>query len=98
PSVYCQAVLNEQAAATVSLSEDPHCLALIKQYPSLMPMAQEARKPIFLLKPADGAIGAHFQAVRSAYQDFRTLAKRIARKTGVRLRCPPYQASSGPSS
>lgn len=83
PSVYRQAVLNEQNGESVSLAEDPHCLALIKHYRSLMPMAQEARKPIFLLKPADGAIGAHFQAVRGAYQDFERLARRIADETGI---------------
>lgn len=83
PTVYRQAVLNQAAEETVSLADDPDCLALIKNYRSLMPMAQEARKPIFLLKPADGAIGAHFQAVRSAYQEFRKLAEMIAESTGI---------------
>ena len=31
------------------------------------PMGQEARKPIFHLTPADGAIGSHAQAVQEAY-------------------------------
>jgi chromosome partitioning protein len=83
PSVYRQAVLNQQDGEPVSLTDDPHCLALIKHYRSLMPMAQEARKPIFLLKPADGAIGAHFQAVRAAYQDFLRLAERIRSDAGI---------------
>jgi hypothetical protein len=42
-----------------------------------MPMVMEVRKPIFLLKPADGAIGAHFQAVQRVYQAFETVTKRI---------------------
>jgi chromosome partitioning protein len=41
-------------------------------------MAQEAHKPMFQLKPADGAIGAHVSAVKTAHQDFQRLAKRIA--------------------
>ena len=37
----------------------------------------EARKPIFLLKPADGAIGAHYQAVLKVYQEFKVLTEKI---------------------
>ena len=57
--------------------EDPHCLALMKHYRSLMPMAQEARKPIFRLRPADGAIGGHTAAVQQARDDFHRLAQQI---------------------
>ena len=42
-----------------------------------MPMAQEARKPMFRLKPADGAIGAHVQAVRDCFLEFEALAEQI---------------------
>jgi hypothetical protein len=50
---------------------------MLKHYHSLIPMAMEARKPIFLLKSADGAIGAHSYAVQDAYKDYRALAKKI---------------------
>jgi chromosome partitioning protein len=50
-----------------------------------MPMAQECRKPIFHLKPADGAIDAHIYAVKEVYKDFKQLAKNIASKTGLSL-------------
>ena len=46
-------------------------------------LAQDARKPMFRLKPADGAIGAHVQAVQGAYHDFKKLAEEVARRTGV---------------
>jgi len=46
-------------------------------------MAQEARKPIFHLKPADGAIGTHFKAVQEGYKDFENLAREIAKRSGV---------------
>ena len=49
-------------------------LATIKHFRSLVPMAQEARKPIFDLTVADGAIGSHAAAVRDARKDFRNLA------------------------
>jgi hypothetical protein len=50
-----------------------------------MPMAQEARKPIFHLKPADGAIGAHLSAAHDAYRNFKRLAGKIAQRVGVPL-------------
>ncbi len=50
---------------------------------NLAPMSMEARKPIFQLKPADGAIGAHVQAVQRSYLDFEGLAKRILEATGT---------------
>ena len=56
-----------------------------QNYRSLMPLAQEARKPIFHLKPADGAIGAHIQAVQSAYHDFQVRAREIAARRKVKL-------------
>jgi chromosome partitioning protein len=54
-----------------------HQIAMLKHYRSLLPMAMEARKPIFELKAADGAIGAHGYSVQSAHEDFRALAKSI---------------------
>ncbi len=85
PQVYRMAVLDAPQDNRVSVVDDPHCLALLKHYRSLMPLAQEAHKPMFHLKPADGAIGAHLQAVQSAYQDFEQLAREIGRQTGVAL-------------
>ena len=83
PAVYRDAVLNEKSQSWPSVVEDPYCLALLKHYRSLMPMAMEARKPIFFLKSADGAIGAHIEAVRSCYKDFQKLAGRIAANAGI---------------
>ena len=40
-------------------------------------MAMEARKPIFKLKPSDGAIGAHTYSVKDCGDDFRALATRV---------------------
>ncbi len=83
PSVYREAVLDEEFQSTPTVAEDPYCLSLLKHYRSLMPMAMEARKPIFFLKSADGAIGAHIEAVRRCYMDFEKLASKIAAKTGI---------------
>lgn len=64
---------------------DPYCLATIKHYRSLIPMAQEHRKPIFNLTSADGAIGSHANAVQDAEKDFRQLAGKIADQIGMSL-------------
>jgi chromosome partitioning protein len=85
PGVYREAVLEEGSNAAVTVEKDPHCLAQLKHYRSLMPLAQEARKPMFFLKPADGAIGGHATAVQTCYHDFRDLAGRIADRCGIAL-------------
>jgi cellulose biosynthesis protein BcsQ len=78
PDTYRQYVLEEKDGISIkSVEEDKHCLGSLKHYHSLLPMCMEARKPIFLLKPADGAIGTHYQAVQKSYTDFETLAKKI---------------------
>ncbi len=86
PAAYRESVLNEPVPPALLAADDTHCLAMLKHYRSLMPMAMEARKPVFALKPADGAIGAHGEAVRNAYQDFLILAERIADRCGALLR------------
>ncbi|VVM04674.1 ParA family protein [Methylacidimicrobium tartarophylax] len=88
PTEYREAVLGQAAEEAIRGVNDPHCLASLKRCPSLMLMAQEARKPIFLLRPADGAIGSHAAAVQDCYQDFRTLALRIADRCGIPVALP----------
>lgn len=70
--------------AVHSVRDDPECLALLRHYKSLIPMAQEAGKPVFLLKSADGAFGSHFAAVNQAYKDFAALAIKILGKVGLK--------------
>jgi cellulose biosynthesis protein BcsQ len=89
PNTYRQSVLSESKDETLTIDNDPNCIAKLKDYRSLMPLAQEARKPMFFLKPADGALGAHTYAVSEAYKDFLDVAHKIADRTGLRqLRQP----------
>ena len=85
PHIYNAEVIQQQDGIGLTPSRDPHRLALLKHYQSLMPMAQESHKPIFHLKPADGAIGAHIYAVRDVYRDFKELAWKIAAQTELLL-------------
>ena len=83
--IYNSEVIHQESKIVANPAEDPNRLALLKHYQSLMPMAQESRKPIFHLKPADGAIGAHVEAVKNVYWDFKELAEKIAQRTGLSL-------------
>lgn len=85
PEVYRTAVLDQKPKGVYKQENDPECLATIKHYRSLIPMGQENRKPIFRLTSADGAIGAHANAVQSAGEDFEKLARKIALKIGLRI-------------
>lgn len=86
PSAYRELVLDQTEGVAPGAEEDPFCLSMLKHYRSLIPMGMEARKPVFSLKPADGAIGAHGEAVRSAYEDFLRLARRIGDRCGAPVR------------
>lgn len=89
PAVYGTAVVGENPTLTETvIDDDPNCLASLKHYRSLMPLAQEARKPMFALKPADGAIGGHTASVQGCYRDFRALAKTVAERAGMGFTLP----------
>ena len=85
PGTYHREVLKKVDPYITDIKNDPSCLALLKNYQSLMPMAQEAHKPIFHLKPADGAIGSHIAAVQKVYWDFKQLAQNIAQPIALQL-------------
>lgn len=81
PYVYAESVLGAQPS-TID-PPDPNRIAVLKDYRSLMPMAQEARKPIFHLKPADGALGAHLTAANAAGKEFEALATELMSRAGL---------------
>jgi cellulose biosynthesis protein BcsQ len=83
PVVYREAVLKEEVTTSIKQEDDPYCIAIIKHYRSLVPIAQEHRKPIFNLTNADGAIGSHANAVVAAREDFKKLSLKIAEKIGL---------------
>lgn len=76
PATYLKSV--RQAGGAVSGGSD--CLAMLKHYRSLMPLAMEARKPVFDLKSSDGAIGAHLYSAQESYEDFKALANAIVQR------------------
>jgi cellulose biosynthesis protein BcsQ len=85
PVEYHKHILNESWPANIPADRDPHLLATTRNYLTLMALAQDARKPVFALKPADGAIGTQMSRVLDARKDFEGLARRIADKVGIPL-------------
>jgi chromosome partitioning protein len=81
PGVYRTEVLGVDEPAPW-IENDPLCLARLKHYRSLMPQSYEANKPVFALKPADGAFGGHQAAVAAARADFAALTERILLEVG----------------
>lgn len=75
PVVYAEAVLGKHG---VSSDNRSHEIATLRNYQSLMPLAHDARKPMFDLKPNDGAIGATSDFVHRCYEDFQALALEVA--------------------
>jgi chromosome partitioning protein len=84
PPTYRESLLTGEAPQPFD-GADPYCLARLKHYRSLAPMAQESRKPIFHLTNADGAIGSHAAAVTDARADFKHLATVILQHIGVQV-------------
>ncbi len=82
PAQYAESVLDTRPVSQ-TVDDDANCLALLKDFRSLMPLAQEARKPMFLLKPADGAFGGHQLAVLDCYANFRSLTRQILVHCGI---------------
>jgi chromosome partitioning protein len=74
--------LAQLSTQRTSVTRDPKSLGVVKHLRSLMPLAHEARKPVFHLRPADGALGAHATAAQQAGREFKKLAKRIATEIG----------------
>ena len=83
PEEYRRSVMQMGDGLPAVAAADPHLLAHLKNYHSLMPLAQEASKPMFKLKPADGALGGHQRAVQECYRDYRDLARKIEERIGL---------------
>ncbi|MCY3560735.1 MAG: AAA family ATPase [bacterium] len=82
PAEYARSLLGDHDGPYAPTpSQDCHALGTTRHYRSLVPMAQEARKPVFKLTAADGAIGSHAAAADSAYSDFGELARKLLERT-----------------
>jgi hypothetical protein len=72
PSVFATAVLGQDSYDPTDRTYE---IATLKNSQSLMPLAHDARKPMFDLRSADGAIGSTQTYVQRCYKDFKNLSK-----------------------
>lgn len=78
PGEFRTSVLDEpEAAFYPDFANDQYCIATLKHFASLVPIAQTARKPMFELKQADGIGGGQLQAVRRCRDEFTQLVQEI---------------------
>ena len=80
PVDYRRHVLGHVADRDVWVDDDPYCLGNLTYYLGLMPIAHDARKPVFDLKPGDGLIGNHMPDVVDRYREYRDMAQRLAER------------------
>lgn len=83
PAAYREAVAPSSAATATTIADDPQRLAAPRHFRSLMPLAEEARRPMFALRPADGVLSGAAAGVERSRHEFRALAQRIAGECGV---------------
>lgn len=67
----------------LTFENDPNCIAQIRHFASLVPLAQEARKPMFDLRKADGVSGGGLPLVQECKQMFERLAREICHRLEV---------------
>jgi cellulose biosynthesis protein BcsQ len=74
PEVFATSVLTSGNPGSRDRSFE---IATMRHYANLIPLAHDARKPMFELRAGDGAIGGTATAVRRCYSDFRDLAIKV---------------------
>ncbi len=82
---YEHAIIHEPGVMEQSAPEGARPLASIRYHTGLLPLAEDARKPMFRLTPADGVFDDQNREVTSSYRDFENVARRIAETCGVEI-------------
>ena len=80
PEIYRGNVLGRGVSPPGDL--DP-AIGTVRNFRSLMPLAHDARKPMFDLRTADGAIGSTQRYVQVCFTEFRDLAREVLRRLDV---------------
>lgn len=87
PYKFRQEMLREDSPRQMELTfdTDSYCIAQIRHFASLVPLAQEARKPMFNLKQADGVGGGQFYTVQECRKTFEQLAGKICKQLDAKV-------------
>ena len=87
PETYRTAVLGESGVENPPPAlSDPYCLAMLKHYRSLMPLAMEGANRCFTSHPQTAQSGPHVAAVRDCFNDFSLLAQKVAKGIDISFR------------
>ena len=93
PTEFRRSVLGD-AHPEPAADPDPYRLATLRNYRSLMPLAQDVRKPMFDLRAADGALGSTARLVRTCFLEFEALAVAVLNRM-MEWQGPPSSTASG---
>ena len=88
PGEFHRSVLGEGEPSNLGGGADPCQLASLRNYRSLMPLAQDARKPMFDLRARDGALGSTGRLVQTCYREFEDLAVRVMEAANIPMPVP----------
>jgi chromosome partitioning protein len=83
PATFREVVLDQRVDTTLTVEDDPLCLASIRHFASLVPIAQQARKPMFDLKQSDGIGGGQIQSVARCRREFEALVGKLFDRIGT---------------
>ncbi len=76
PDTYAEFVLGSRPGG------ESHEVATVRNYRSLMPLAHDARKPMYDLRAADGAVGSTQRYVANCRTEFETLTQDVLQRLG----------------
>jgi chromosome partitioning protein len=82
PNEYHRSVL-EAPLLPPPIDQDRWYLGTMRPYHGLALLARDASKPMFHLRPADGAVGSHMAAVTRCREDFETLTRTLLDRAGL---------------
>lgn len=82
---YEHSIIHEPGVLEQGVSKSARPLASIRYHTGLLPLAEDAQKPMFRLTPADGVFDDQIKEVTSSYQDFENVARRVAERCGVEI-------------
>lgn len=82
---YERSIIHEPGVLEQVVSGSARPLASIRYHTGLLPLAEDAQKPMFRLTPADGVVGDQIKEVTASYRDFETVARRVAETCGVEI-------------
>lgn len=84
---YERSIIHEPGVQYQGGSESARPLATIRDQIVLSELAEDARKPMFRLTPADGVYDGQTREVTASYHDYENVARSVAESCGIQIPC-----------